>query len=55
MSAVSAAEHPLTGWRFALATVRRRENTSFKIGLNFVVPFIVSNLGVIGGTGTART
>jgi hypothetical protein len=87
MSAVSSAEEPLTGWRFALATCRRRENlrrtlrialvvgivltlinqadviargeetllTPFKVGLNFVVPFVVSNLGVIGGTRTART
>jgi hypothetical protein len=28
--------------------------TAVKIGLNFVVPFIVSNLGVLAGTQTAR-
>ena len=28
--------------------------TGLKIGLNFVVPFIVSNLGVLAGTRTAR-
>jgi len=28
--------------------------TAVKIGLNFVVPFIVSNLGVLAGTRTAR-
>ena len=28
--------------------------TGVKIGLNFVVPFIVSNLGVIAATPTAR-
>jgi hypothetical protein len=28
--------------------------TGVKIGLNFVVPFIVSNLGVLAGTRTAR-
>jgi hypothetical protein len=30
-------------------------STAVKIGLNFVVPFIVSNLGVLAGTTTART
>jgi hypothetical protein len=29
-------------------------STWVKIGLNFVVPFIVSNLGVLAGTRTAR-
>jgi hypothetical protein len=29
--------------------------TAAKICLNFVVPFIVSNLGVLAGTRTART
>jgi len=28
--------------------------TALKIGLNFVVPFIVSTLGVLAGTRTAR-
>jgi len=28
--------------------------TGVKVGLNFVVPFIVSNLGVIAATRTAR-
>jgi len=28
-------------------------STGLKIGLNFVVPFIVSNLGVLAGTKTA--
>jgi hypothetical protein len=28
--------------------------TGLKIGLNFVVPFIVSNLGVLAGTRTAK-
>lgn len=28
--------------------------TPFKVGLNFVVPFVVSNLGVISGTRTAQ-
>ena len=28
--------------------------TAWKIGLNFVVPFIVSNLGVLAGDRTAR-
>ena len=28
--------------------------TGIKIGLNFVVPFIVSNLGVLTGTRSAR-
>ncbi len=28
--------------------------TGVKIGLNFVVPFVVSNLGVLAGTRTAR-
>ena len=83
---MTASEEPLTGWRFVLATCRRRENlrrtlrsalvvgivltlinqadviargdetwlTPFKVGLNFIVPFVVSNLGVIGGTKTAR-
>jgi hypothetical protein len=29
--------------------------TAVKIGLNFVVPFVVSNLGVLAGTRRART
>ena len=29
--------------------------TAVKIGLNFVVPFVVSNLGVLAGTRTAET
>jgi len=29
--------------------------TAVKIGLNFVVPFVVSNLGVLAGTRTAQT
>ena len=28
--------------------------TAIKVGLNFVVPFIVSNLGVLAATRTAR-
>ena len=28
--------------------------TAVKIGLNFVVPFLVSNLGVLAGTRTAQ-
>ena len=30
-------------------------STAVKIGLNFVVPFVVSNLGVLAGTRTAET
>jgi hypothetical protein len=76
----------LTGWRFALATMRAPANlrrttrialvvgtvltlinqgdvlvggdatalTAFKIALCFVVPFVVSNLGVISGARNAR-
>jgi hypothetical protein len=29
--------------------------TAAKIGLNFVVPFVVSNLGFLAGTRTAQT
>ena len=29
--------------------------TAVKIGLNFVVPLVVSNLGVLAGTRTAQT
>ena len=29
--------------------------TAVKIGLNFVVPFVDSNLGVLAGTRTAKT
>jgi len=47
MTVAHVSEPPLTGWRFAVDTCRRRPN------LNFVVPFIVSNLGVISGARTA--
>ena len=85
MTVARASEAPLTGWRFAVDTCRRRPNlrrtsrialvvgtvltlinqadviargdatwlTAVKVGLNFCVPFIVSNLGVISGAKTA--
>ena len=37
-----------------LAEGRATALTGVKIGLNFVVPFIVSNLGVLAGTRTAQ-
>jgi len=85
MTVAHVSEPPLTGWRFAVDTCRRRPNlrrtsrialvvgtvltlinqadviargdatwlTAVKVGMNFVVPFIVSNLGVISGARTA--
>ena len=37
-----------------LAESKATALTGVKIGLNFVVPFIVSNLGVLAGTRTAQ-
>ena len=85
MTVAHVSEPPLTGWRFAVDTCRRRPNlrrtsrialvvgtvltlinqadviargnatwlTAVKVVLNFCVPFVVSNLGVISGARTA--
>ncbi len=37
-----------------LVTGKASPATAIKIGLNFVVPFIVSNLGVLAGDRSAR-
>jgi len=47
------------GWRAALAYVRRREHLRRTVdgiarGANFVIPFIVSNLGLLSGRTFAR-
>jgi len=84
MTVAHVSEPPLTGWRFAVDTCRRRPNlrrtsrialvvgtvltlinqadviarghatnlTWVKVGMNFVVPFVVSNLGVLAASKT---
>ena len=42
MDAVSAAEEPLTGWRFALATCRRRENLRRTLRIALVVGIVLT-------------